>query len=505
MNLSPVELSENHSLLKSDSSSKKLKKELGQYFTPRKISMFMAKLFAINKKRNTINILDPGCGTLLLSSSVIEHLINNYNSIKFINIYGFEIDEDLKKENKKIISKIKTWGKSKDVEIKYQIKYSDFLTEKCIKTSFDLIISNPPYFKVKKSDPRVRMVSKNLLGQQNIYGLFLMKSLENLSNDGQLIFIIPRSFTSGMYFETIREQLLKKLQFKQFHVFHSRKDSFSKDGVLQENIILHAEVKTDLPQNLIVISQTEGKSDFEKIITKSYVQSSIILPLGNMEVIHLPVNEEEEDAMRIFKNWNRKLKDYDLKVSTGPVVAYRAEKYIPKRKTKYSVPLLWLNNCTRFHTQWPLKLSDKSQWIKPNRVSDSKTVKNQNYVFIRRTGSKDDKHLVTASTNFKMDLDFGEIGIENHLNFLHKINGEIPDNTLLGLTAFFNSNLFEAFYRTVCGSTQINATDLNNISMPDLDTIQELGIKLKMVDITNLDLVNSIINDELKKEILVYG
>ena len=48
------------------------KKSKGQFFTPLSIAHFMSTKIVNDK--NKITILDPGCGTAILSSALIEHL-----------------------------------------------------------------------------------------------------------------------------------------------------------------------------------------------------------------------------------------------------------------------------------------------------------------------------------------------------------------------------------------------------------------------------------------------
>jgi adenine-specific DNA-methyltransferase len=350
---------------------------------------------------------------------------------------------------------------------------------------------------------RLTYFEEELLGQQNIYGLFLLKSSACLHQNGQLIFIVPRSITSGIYFESIRNILLKRLKINQVHIFKSRKDSFTKDKVLQENIIIHAELLASKKSDSIIISQTTGINDFDEIKVKVHNQSRIIKRLGRSNIIHLPTNSDEEEAMEIIKDWKHNLSDFNLQVSTGPVVAYRATKFSSNFKRKYSVPLLWLHNCNQFKINWPKKFKDKPQWISTNKVSDSKTIANKNYVLIRRTTSKESPTLVQASAFHKNEFEFDEIGIENHLNYIHRKDGFISDNVILGLTAFYNSVIFDLYFRTVCGSTQINATDLNNISIPDIELIRELGSQLANCEKINRETSENIINSVIGVELTI--
>ena len=52
-----------------------------------------------------------------------------------------------------------------------------------------------------------------------------------------------------------------------------------------------------------------------------------------------------------------------------------------------------------------------------------------------------------------------------------------------GLYVLFNSTLYDEYYRILNGSTQVNSTEINNMPVPELEIIQEMGRKLiKMRD-----------------------
>ena len=42
----------------------------------------------------------------------------------------------------------------------------------------------------------------------------------------------------------------------------------------------------------------------------------------------------------------------------------------------------------------------------------------------------------------------------------------------------FNSTIYDEYYRILNGSTQVNSTEINNMPVPELETIQEMGRKL---------------------------
>ena len=105
---------------------------------------------------------------------------------------------------------------------------------------YDLVISNPPYFKIRKDDPRAVAWASVVHGQPNIYSLFMAVSAELLSETGKLVYIVPRSFASGPYFRRFREVFFQRVAPTAVHLFESRKDVFKNQTVLQENLIIRS-------------------------------------------------------------------------------------------------------------------------------------------------------------------------------------------------------------------------------------------------------------------------
>ena len=46
---------------------------------------------------------------------------------------------------------------------------------------------------------------------------------------------------------------------------------------------------------------------------------------------------------------------------------------------------------------------------------------------------------------------------------------------IYGIYALFNSTIYDRYYRIVNGSTQVNSTEVNNIPVPPLEVISEIG------------------------------
>jgi len=487
--------------------SKEQKKDLGQFFTPLSIAEFMASIADVNLQKRKIKILDPGCGTLTLSCALVEFILRKNNKIEEIIIDAFDTDQSLNPIVRRVSKKIKDWGIQRGVKIIVNFNNSDFLLTnlKILSKSnrsrkYDYVIANPPYFKISKKDPRLAVFDESLQGQQNIYSLFLLASAKSLKSNGQLIYLIPRSFTSGLYFQSFRNHFFKIASLQFLHLFTSRKDGFKKDDVLQENLILKARIKSKRKEPKIIISTSYGISDLSQSTANVYDKNQLVKRLGKLEVLHLPVTRSEEDAIKLFSSWKESLSKFGMRVSTGPVVPFRSKKYLRHSgaNTKNCVPLLWMHNCFKMEMRWPNKKADKEDWIIENIQSDSKTIKNENYVLLRRFSSKDDKSKLIATPHIKSNFGFEKMGIENHLNYLHMPNGTIEDVIIYGLSTLFNSAIFDAYLRSLIGNTQVSATELNSIPLPSMETIRLIGIKYLSLNGQGIIEIDNIVNSVLK-------
>ena len=68
-----------------DRMPKSQRKKYGQFFTSKETAAFMAELFEIPHKRQTLSILDPGAGSGILSVALLERL-QAFSAIKEIRL-----------------------------------------------------------------------------------------------------------------------------------------------------------------------------------------------------------------------------------------------------------------------------------------------------------------------------------------------------------------------------------------------------------------------------------
>ena len=488
------------------------KKDNGQFFTPTEIAHFMAGL--VRQAKEKFKILDPGCGTAILSSSLIETLVKQNNNLKEIELVLYETDKGILPYTQAVLDYLGKWLKKYKIKFFATLDQNDFVLENkdCFQVSatlfsepknaaYDIVISNPPYFKISKEDKRATVAKSIVWGQPNIYSIFMMVATKLLKEGGELIFITPRSFASGNYFRAFREAFFQQIEIEHIHLFGSRTDTFDRDSVLQETLILKGKkLKLNKCLPSILVTHSNGIKDIESFTEKKYKTDELIDFNSKEKIIHLPANETDNNVIKLFKSWEGSLRQYNIQISTGPVVSFRASQFLFEKYQNgntFLVPLYQLINTSKMQFVWPVTKRNKPQYIQLCEETKSLLLPNKNYVFLRRFSAKDDKSRLVATPYF-VDITQAEyIGVENHLNYIYRPKGHLERNEILGLAALLNSNLFDTYFRTFNGNINVSATELREMPLPPLEDIKEIGNQIILRNDYSQELVDGIISTYL--------
>lgn len=470
-----------------DLTERKLK---GEFFTPRRVSIFMARL--LNVKQDNINLLDPGAGVGTLSAAFCDRLLKSSKRIT-LTIHAYENDPDLLPLLRNVLDGCKTALEGKGHHFSYDVYASDFVihnkgylkedadTASKGRIFYDYVVSNPPYYKLPRLSPQAVIMRESVFGHPNIYALFMALSARMLKPEGEMVFITPRSFCSGLHYRKFRRWFLEEVSIEHIHVFESRKGVFDKDDVLQENIIIKAR-KSDENHNCIRITTSKSKS-LERLKATRVSLEDVIFNKNGDTFVRIPSSQRDVRIQCLVDAWPNTLKDLGFEVSTGPVVVFRTrenllneQEYAHKEKEVLNVaPLLWMHNLQRMKIIWPLRKHKKPSFIEINRRSKSILRPVRNYVLVRRFSSKEQKRRLYAAALLRKDFPFGFVGIENHVNYIHRINGELTISETLGLAGLLSTTLIDDYFRTLNGNSQVNATDIKCLPLPDIRYIREIG------------------------------
>jgi adenine-specific DNA-methyltransferase len=102
-------------------------------------------------------------------------------------------------------------------------------------------------------------------------------------------------------------------------------------------------------------------------------------------------------------------------------------------------------------------------------------VRYRNYVLLSRFSAKEERRRLTAAPLLQGQLGSEWIGIENHLNYIHRPGGSLSPEEALGLSIVFNSAFMDTYFRVLNGSTQVSATEIRKIPLPPLELIVDIG------------------------------
>ena len=180
------------------------------------------------------------------------------------------------------------------------------------------------------------------------------------------------------------------------------------------------------------------------------------------------------------------------------MVAFRSKEYIKdvfENRTIHLAPLFWLHNVKQMILERPIDKPDKGQYINVEEKSFPILIPNKNYIFLRRFSSKDDKNRLIAAPYFCNFVKSDYIGVENKLNYIYRPKGHLKRNEIIGLCALLNSSLFDTYFRIFNGNVNVSATELREISLPPIKTIQEIGDTIILSNDFTIENTSRIVNE----------
>jgi adenine-specific DNA-methyltransferase len=172
------------------------KNKFGQYFTPKVVATFMVEMANISQNST---ILEPSCGEGIFLDILQQQ---GYN-----NLTAYEIDQELAQEFS-------------------CVKYESFISAK-VEGKFDLIIGNPPYIRWKNLEEELKKeLAANAIWSQYFNSLcdylyiFILKSIELLNENGQLIFICPEYWMNTTHSISLRNYMVQNGCFEEIYHFN---------------------------------------------------------------------------------------------------------------------------------------------------------------------------------------------------------------------------------------------------------------------------------------------
>ncbi|MDR1486413.1 MAG: Eco57I restriction-modification methylase domain-containing protein [Deltaproteobacteria bacterium] len=338
---------------------------------------------------------------------------------------------------------------------------------------YDMVIANPPYFKLSKEAPEAASMRSVCFGAPNIYFLFAAMSLFNLRHEGEMVYVMPRSWTSGAYFSSFRNYFLSQGRLSDIHLFDSRDKVFDKESVLQETMIVKL-IKTQTSPRSIDVSSSVDSHDLGRnaLLTVPYD----VVVSGRDNYVYLVRTQEEIDVVKSVNSIGNPMPSIGLKMKTGLTVDFRNRELLRNSTGDRIVPLFYAQHIKDGQVVFPIgKENEYMTDESPGRLQ-----LNKNYLFVKRFTSKEERRRLQCGVYLARRFpEFKKISTQNKINFIDTIDGpEMSEELVYGLYAIFNSSLYDMYYRILNGSTQVNATEMNAVAVPTRHEIERLGRKM---------------------------
>ncbi len=454
---------------------KSKRKKLGQFFTTASTAIFMANLLKIDFAKNHLELLDAGAGTGVLSAALLDHIFKNgFKGTVHLTCYETD-DEVLPILEKNLILAKLVYG------VDYTLRKENYITTQYFgvnslidddRDKYDYIIGNPPYLKISKDALEAKVMPDVCHGAPNLYFLFWAMGIYNLKPNQELVYIIPRSWTSGAYFKKFRSYMFSQCVITDMHLFESRNKVFNGESVLQETIIVKVKKTTNKPQYISIT--TSSTSDFRDL-KQFWAPYDIVI--SKNQFVYLVADIGDAEVLERVNKLPNTLPDIKMKMQTGIIVDFRTKEVLRDKMEEGAFPLLYSQHIKDGRVTWPL--GKNGEVIKTDRTAFLQ--ENSDFLLVKRFTAKEEKRRLQCGIYLKQRYkQFAFISTQNKVNF---IKCDSPCVTY-GLYVLLNSTLYDTYYRILNGSTQVNSTEINQMPIPEREVIEAMGRELMCQELT---------------------
>jgi adenine-specific DNA-methyltransferase len=319
-------------------------------------------------------------------------------------------------------------------------------------------LQNPPYGRVRLSTTERERWAHVLYGHANLYGLFMAAAVEDLDEDGVLAALVPTSFTSGRYFENLRNYL--SATARPLNVaFVAERSAF--ESVLQETCL---------------VTFGRRKKRFTGVMAVNGHSQSVArvkVPTTKLPWL-LPRRADDAAVAAAAATHPLRLVDLGYACSTGPLVWNRRAEDLAARATKENVKVVWAADIDngKLH-QDRARDSMRHLRLRPNGA-DAFMVRSSPAVLVQRTTAPEQtRRLVTAKLDeATLKTWGGRVVVENHVNVLYPVV-ETPLLDLDTLAAVLATETVDRVMRSLSGSVAVSAYEIEAVPFPSAEVLAE--------------------------------
>ena len=199
--------------------------------------------------------------------------------------------------------------------------------------------------------------------------------------------------------------------------------------------------------------------------------------VSNQQYVFLVTDEAEAIALNRLSHLSGTLPSMDLPMKTGIIVDFRTREVLRDEPSDTTYPLFYSQHIRNGRVEWPVGKED--EYICTDRSGFLQD--NTNYLLVKRFTAKEEKRRLQCGIYLQSDHpEYAHISTQNKVNFIKCKTPELA----YGLFVLMNSTIYDTYYRILNGSTQVNSTEINNMPVPDVNTIAAMGRQLMGQELT---------------------
>jgi len=401
--------------------NKEEKKKFGIFITPEVITstLFSSVLKHANNSQLLITkILEPSCGTCEMVYTCDKY----FNDVQ---IDGIELNDTI-------------YDAIKDLSFRNNVTltHADFIKMDFQGATYDFIIGNPPYCVCEKGYPVDALYEPYIVGRPNTFGLFLLKAISLLKENGILAFVVSRSCLNAAYYAKIRNyikatcNIVELIDFEEDCQFIDTQQS-TVGLIVQKKKCESPAIKRIKSHN----NQQPPECKYSVLLGENYIFTL------------------DASTLNSILEGATTLKNMGLRVRTGSVVWNQVKKQLTTDATK--TMLIYNSNVTPEYTVEPRTFSnaEKKQYIELEGKTEQILVVNRG----------------NGNAKYRLQYALIEAGtmpylVENHLNEIYYDGLEADRNKLFETVAkSFQNPKTQLFINFYLGNNGLSKTELETI------------------------------------------
>ena len=489
-------------LIRSKSKSENVR--LGRFFTKKETARLMANMLTLDESKTAYTVLDPGAGTGILASAVIEEICKRCKNCRQIFVTCYENNPEFVDMLQDNLERVRKKARHDyDVRVYVTIYEENYITESqnhytvtfvdVVEDKFDIIICNPPTDFVEKGTTEAKRAGGVTQVKISAAYLFAKMAGKHLEENGRLVIMLPTTVASASALTGFRREMAENLALDKIHLFIGKQKNESRAIPLKKSILL-SYGKCEKPSGVTISTSTDwGKPENTVVLPELDYNFVVDEKDGTLT---LPKSVEETKIVQYITGFPETLTSLGLKMSTGLVIDSRCEGMLFTEPIKGCIPLIRPTAIKGGQIRFPLPI--KHQYIAPLHASLMQ--KNKNMVIVKRVPAKSDERFVNAAIYMASQLpQYKYISTHNKINFIDtkEKDGEMCARLVFGLFALLNSTIYDRYLSIVSKSKQINSKEMKELPLPPRNIIENMGMRLMSLRQASVAACDSVVNPTL--------